>query len=103
MGTNYLHHSDGIGAIQTSRTLSVTTGVPQIVTLLTSGVILVNFQNLGPNANLTLGDSAMLMGTGDTVFPFASREFYPVSDNFFTYARADSAASVLAITEYGVV
>lgn len=103
MGTNFVYHSPNVGAVLTTRTVAITTAAAQQILLLTSGAILVNFQNLGPNANITLGDSAMLAGSGDTVFPYANREFFPVSDNFTTYARANSAASNLAITEYGGV
>ena len=103
MGTNYVYHGLQVGAILTTRTIAITTAAAQQVLLLTSGAILVNFQNLGPDATITLGDSAMLAGSGDTVFPYASREFFPISDNFTTYARANSAASNLAVTEYGVV
>ena len=101
MGTNYVYHSHQIGLVLTTRTITITTGGSQQVTLLTSGAILVNFQNNGP-ANLTLGDSAIVANSGDVVFPYANREFYPVNDNFSTYARATSASTVLAVTEYGV-
>lgn len=103
MGTNYVYHSLQVGAVLTTRVITITTAGAQQLTLLTSGAILVNLQNLGPNANLTVGGSSMLMGSGDTVFVFANREFYPVSDNFTTYVRADSAASDIAVTEYGIV
>ena len=101
MGTNLVYHSHNIGAVLTTRSITITTGAAQQIALLTSGAILVNFQVNGP-ANITLGGSAMLHGTGDTIFPYANREFYPVSDNFTTYARAVSIASVIAVTEYGV-
>ena len=103
MGTNFVYHSLNVGTVLTTRSIAVTTAAAQQILLLTSGVILVNVQNLGPAGSVTLGDSAMLMGTGDTVFPFANREFYPVSDNFTTFARAVSVAAVIAVTEYGVV
>ena len=102
MGTNFVYHSLNVGAVLTTRSITITTGAAQQITLLTSGAILVNFQVNGP-ANLTLGGSSMLHGTGDTVFPYANREFYPISDNFTTYARAVSVATVIAVTEYGVV
>ena len=100
MGTNFVYHSAAVGIVRTTRSISITTGDAQVVTLLTSGAILVNIQNLGPNASVCLGDSAMIIGSGDTVFPYASREFYPVNDNFSTYARAVSAVTVIAVTEY---
>lgn len=103
MGTNFVYHSVNVGAVKTSRHITITTGAAQRVALLTSGAILINFQNLGPAGAICLGGSAMLMGSGDTVFPFANREFYPVSDNYFTFARANSVAAVLVVTEYGVV
>lgn len=99
MGTNFCHSNPLVGLVGTTRLITVTTAAAQVLALLTSGAILVNFQNNGP-ANCALGDSAMLMGSGDVVFPYANREFYPVSDNFSTYARADSVATVLAVTEY---
>ena len=102
MGTNYVYHSAQVGVILTTRTITITTAASQQVALLTSGAILVNFQNNGAG-NITLGDSAIVANSGDVVFPYASREFYPVSENFYTYARATSVASVLAVTEYGVV
>ena len=103
MGTNYVQHSFFVGAVLTSRIITITTAGAQQLTLLSSGVILVNLQNLGAVANVTVGGSSMLMGSGDTVFVFANREFYPVSDNFTTYVRADSIAADIALTEYGVV
>ena len=99
MGTNFQYDSLEIGEVKTTRTIAITTGAAQRVILLTSGAVLVNFQNLGP-ANLCLGDSSMLMGSGDTVFPYANREFWPVADDFSTFARATSAATNLAVTEY---
>ena len=102
MGTNFVYHSLQVGAVLTTRTITITTGASQQIALLTSGAILVNFQNNGP-ANCTLGDSAIVANSGDVVFPFANREFYPVSENFTTWARATSAVTVLAVTEYGVV
>ena len=102
MGTNFVYHSLQVGNVLTTRTITVTTAASQQVALLTSGAILVNFQNNGP-ANVTLGDSAIVANSGDVVFPYANREFYPVSENFSTYARATSVATVIAVTEYGVV
>ena len=102
MGTNYVYHSLNVGAVLTTRTITITTAAAQQILLLTSGAILVNFQNNGP-ANITVGDSGIVANSGDVVFPFANREFYPISDNFTTYARATSVAAVLAVTEYGVV
>ena len=102
MGTNFVQHSLNVGTVLTTRTIAVTTAAAQQVLLLTSGAILVNFQNLGPAASVTLGDSGMLMGSGDTVFPYANREFYPIGDGFTTYLRAVSVAAVVAVTEYGV-
>lgn len=102
MGTNFIQTSLRVGEIKTTRTILITTGAAQRITLLTSGAILVNFHNLGPVAAVVLGDSAMAAGSGDTIFPFANREFYPVSDSFFTYARATSIDALLAVTEYRV-
>ena len=102
MGTNYVYHSLNVGAVLTTRTITITTAASQQILLLTSGAILINFQNNGP-ANVTLGDAGIVANSGDVVFPFANREFYPVSDNFTTYARATSVATVLAVTEYGVI
>ena len=102
MGTNFVYHSLQVGAVLTTRTITITTGASQQIALLTSGAVLVNFQVNGPG-NITLGDSAIIANSGDVVFPYANREFFPVSDAFTTYARATSVASVLAVTEYGVV
>ena len=102
MGINYVYHSLLVGAVLTTRTISITTAASQQIVLLTSGAILVNFQNNGP-ANVTLGDSGIVANSGDVVFPYANREFFPTSEAFTTYARATSVATVLAVTEYGVV
>lgn len=99
MGTNFQYTGLRVGLVATSRVLTITTGAAQLLTLLTSGAILVNVQNNGP-ANMTLGDSAIIANSGDVVFPYASREFYPVVDTFSVYVRATSAVTAIAITEY---
>ena len=100
MGTNFIPGGGSqVGQVKTSRTIAVTTAAPQQVSLLTSGAVLILFQNIG-GSNLTLGDSAMPMGSGDTLHPFVAREFWPCSDNFTVYVRAVSVATVIAVTEY---
>lgn len=99
MGTNFIRTNLAVGAVSTTRTLTITTGGAQQLTLLTSGAILVNLQNNGPG-NATIGDSAILANSGDVVFPYASREWYPVTSTFAPYVRATSVATVIAVTEY---
>ena len=68
MGTNFQYTSLRVGLVATSRVLTITTGAAQLLTLLTSGAILVNVQNNGP-ANMTLGDSAIIANSGDVSSP----------------------------------
>ena len=99
MGTNFIRTNLNVGAVSTTRTITITTAAAQQILLLTSAPILINLQNNGPSS-ITLGDSAIVASSGDVVFPYASREWYPVTSAFAPYARATSVATVIAVTEY---
>lgn len=80
--------------VGTMRLITITTAAAQQITA-TSGTVMVMIQNNGP-ANVGIGDSAMLMGSGDVVFPYANRQYENVADGFNLYLRADSVATVVA-------
>lgn len=98
MGTYYRRPNEQLGTVGTSRLLVITTGAAQIVRL-TSGFSALNIMNNGP-APVSFGDSSLLMGSGNVIFPYAQYEFFNISDGWTAYFRADSAQTTIAITEF---
>ena len=94
MGTPKYAAGRRVASVGTGRLITVTTGAAQRITA-TSGTFMVMIQNNGP-APMAIGDSAMLMGSGDVVFPYANRQYEDVADGFNLWLRADSAATVVA-------
>lgn len=98
MGTYYRRPNTQVGSVGTTRLILITTGAAQLVTL-TSGFSALNVMNNGP-APVSFGDSSLLMGSGNVIFPYAQYEFLDVSDGWSAYFRADSAATRIALTEF---
>ena len=96
MGT-YYRRANQVFTTATTRLITITTGAAQSITI-SSGYNAFNAMNNGP-APISWGDSSLLMGSGNVIFPYAQYIFDNVSGASIIYFRADSVASVIAITE----
>ena len=96
MGT-YYRRPNSIFTQSTGRLITVTTGAAQIL-YVSSGYNAINIMNNGPSP-MSWGDSSLLMGSGNVIFPYAQYIFENLSGDFRIYLRADSAPTVAAITE----
>lgn len=96
MGT-YFRRPNSIFTTATTRLITITTGAAQSITV-SSGFNAINAMNNGP-APISWGDSSLLMGSGNVIFPYAQYIFENLSGSSFIFFRADSVASVIAITE----
>jgi len=100
MGTRFFRAGNLIGNTVSTRLVSITTGPAQLLSI-SSGFYSINLMNNGP-APVSFGDSSLLMGSGNMIFPYAQYEFLNVSDDWKVYMRADSAATTVAITEFRI-
>ena len=98
MGTYYRRPNEQVGLVGTTRLVVITTAAAQLVRL-SSGYSAINIMNDGP-APVCFGDSSLLMGSGNVIFPYAQYEFLNVIDGWTTYLRADSAQTTVALTEF---
>lgn len=98
MGTRYFRAYNQLGTVGTTRLIVITTAAGQLVSL-TSGFTAMNVMNNGP-ASVSFGDSSVLMGSGNVIFPYAQYEFLNVMDGWGAYFRADSASTTIAVTEF---
>jgi len=98
MGTYYRRSNTQLGSVGTARLVTITTAAAQLVQL-SSGCSAINVMNNGPTP-VSFGDSSLLMGSGNVIFPYAQYEFLNVSDGWRAYFRADSLQTVIAITEF---
>ena len=96
MGT-YFRRPNNIFTVATTRLVTITTAAAQSITV-SSGYNAINAMNNGP-APISWGDSSLLMGSGNVIFPYAQYIFENLSGSSKIYFRADSVASVIAITE----
>lgn len=97
MGTYFRRANQTITAT-TTRLLNITTGAAQAV-FTSTGYSLMNIMNNGP-ANVSFGDASLSMGSGNVIFPYAQYIFENLSDDFSVFLRADSIATVVAVTEF---
>lgn len=97
MGT-YYRRPNSIVTVGTTRLITITTGASQVI-YISSGYNAMNAMNNGP-APISFGDSSLLMGSGNVIFPYAQYIFENLSGDFSIYMRADSAQSVIALTEF---
>lgn len=98
MATRYFRSANQLGIVGSTRLLTITTGAAQLVQI-SSGYSSINVMNNGP-ASVSFGDSSLTMGSGNVIFPYAQYEFLNVVDGFSAYFRADSAQTVIAVTEF---
>lgn len=96
MGT-YFRRANQILTTATTRLITIQTNAAQVIKI-SSGYNAMNVMNNGP-APISWGDSSLLMGSGNVIFPYAQYIFENFSGSGFLYFRADSVASVLAVTE----
>lgn len=96
MGT-YYRRPNSIFSVATTRLISINTGFAQAV-YISSGYNAMNIMNNGP-APVSWGDSSLLMGSGNVIFPYAQYIFENMSGDGFIYLRADSAVTTIAVTE----
>ena len=100
MATRYFRASNELGSVSTSRLVVINTGAAQLVQIST-GYYSINVMNNGPS-NVSFGDSSLLMGSGNVIFPYAQYEFLNVTDDWSAYFRADSSQTTIAITEFKI-
>ena len=98
MGTNFVYAQQRIGAVTVSSTLTVTTGAAQQF-YASSGAIMVVVECLGPT-EVSFGDTGITATSGNVLFPYEDKTWYPVGDDFSQYLRATSVASVVKWTDY---
>ena len=97
MGT-YLKRANQVLNVTTTRLITIVTSAAQRV-FVSSGYAVMNVMNNGP-APVSFGDSSLLMGSGNVIFPYAQYIFDSISDDFVIYFRADSAPTRIAVTEF---
>ena len=100
MTTNFIRAGLQLGAVGTTRMITITTAAAQQIFLGTGNNAMMVMNN-GPNT-CSWGDSAIAQGSGNLLFPYSSEEFKNLHDDFSLYFRADSTATELAVTEFTV-
>ena len=98
MATRYFRAGDKFYNVATTRFLNIiTTTTTQI--FMSTGYTAIRIFNSGSNT-LIWGDVSISTNSGNFLFPLMATEFSGVVDNFSFYMIADSANSLLTITEY---
>ena len=82
----------------TTKLVSVDTGNATAI-VMTSGATGMEATNNGP-ATLFYGHSSITQGSGGFLAQYMTKEWFNVVDSFTVYMRADSAQTIVAITEY---
>ena len=100
MGTFRNRDNALLGSVATSRYINVatTSAVSVVIGSATSSLRLFN---VGSGA-LIWGDSNIAVNSGNYLFPYSGITWDNVEDVFTVYVRADSVATTLVITEFGV-
>lgn len=98
--TYYRRPNNQLGSASTTRLVVITTDAAQQI-FISTGFSAINLMNNGP-ATVSFGDSSLLAGSGNVIFPYAQYEFLNVIDTWNTYLRANSAQTTVAITEFRI-
>ena len=98
MGTRFFRASGQFQQVGTTRYLLIpTTTVTTIV--MSTGYVGIRIYNSGSNT-LIWGDTSISTNSGNFLFPASAHDFEEVNDNFSFSMIADSANSLVSITEY---
>lgn len=98
MGTRFFRAADMFQRVGSTRYLNIiTTTVTSIV--MSTGFTGIRIYNSGSNT-LVWGDASISTNSGNFLYPGMATDFGEVSDHFSFSMVADSANSLLSITEY---
>lgn len=98
MGTRYFRGSGSFQRVGSTRYLTIITTNLTTITMST-GFTGMRLYNNGSNS-LIWGDASISTNSGNFLYPGMAKDFGEVGDNFFFSMVADSANSLVAITEY---
>ena len=98
MGTVFFRTSLYLGQVTTSRTLSISTGVATQI-ILNSGNQGLSIFNIG-SATLVWGDSNLAVNSGNNLYVAMRTEWQGIQDGWSVYVRAESAATLISVSEY---
>ena len=99
MGTVY-RRSQHLYSTATTRYLTIPTS-PATQVSLTSGFWAMQLFNVG-SASLVYGDSNIAVNSGAYLYPASPKSWEELEDGWSIYVRADSAVTVVSVTEYRV-
>ena len=98
MGTRFFRGSGYFQTVGTTRYITIiTTNITTIV--LSTGFTGIRIYNNGSNS-LICGDASISTNSGNFLYPGMATDFGEIGDNFTISMIADSANSLIAITEY---
>lgn len=100
MGTFRGRDSSLLGSVATSRYINVAT-TSAVSVVIGSATSALRLYNLG-TGSLIWGDSNIAVNSGNYLFPYSGITWEGVEDVFTVYVRADSVATTVAVTEFGV-
>ena len=100
MSTRYFRANPQLGSVSTSMYIMIPTS-PATQIIMNSGAQAMQLYNLG-TGNLIWGDSNIAVNSGNYLFPLARIEWTDVQDGFSVFVRADSVATLITKTEYGI-
>jgi len=98
MVTNYKKTRGNFLEVNTTKLVTIDTGSATAYTI-TSGSMGMEVTNDGP-ATVFYGHSSIVQGSGAFLAMYMTKDWFQVVDDFTVYFRADSAQSVISVTEY---
>jgi len=98
MVTNFKKTVINFLEVATTRLVTINTGSATAI-VMTSGNNGLEVCNDGP-ATVFYGHSSLVQGSGSILAQYSTKEWFNTVEDFTVYMRADSAASIVSITEY---